>query len=37
MQKNKGKIVAIIILAMLLIAVRAFENVIFYDPFFGIF
>jgi exosortase F-associated protein len=37
MLKNKGKIVAVIILAMLLIAVRAFENVIFYDPFLAYF
>ena len=37
MLKNKGKIVTVIILAMLLISVRAFENVIFYDPFLAYF
>lgn len=37
MSKNSLKIVAIVIIVLLLIAVRAFENSIFYDPFLHYF
>lgn len=33
MLKNKSKIFFLLILILLLIAIRAFENTIFYDPF----
>ena len=35
--KNKGRVVVGVFLLLLLIAIRAFENTIFYDPFLDYF
>jgi exosortase F-associated protein len=35
--KNKTKVIFIVILLSLLVAIRAFENIIFYDPFLAYF
>lgn len=37
MQKNKLRYLAIFIIILLLVAVRAFENTVFYDPFIEYF
>jgi exosortase F-associated protein len=37
MLKNKSRIIFLLILILLLIAIRAFENTIFYDPFLSYF
>jgi exosortase F-associated protein len=35
--KNKTKVISIVVLLSLLVAIRAFENIIFYDPFLAYF